>query len=78
MNVSLPNPLKDFVEGQVSERGFATSSEFVRDLIRDEQARTELRGLILAGMKSGHGSEMDDEYFDRLRDSVDETETDTQ
>jgi antitoxin ParD1/3/4 len=74
MNVSLPDPLKDFVETQVSERGFGTSSEFVRDLIRREQARTQLRDLVLAGMGSAPGSEMDDDYFGRLRERVRATE----
>jgi antitoxin ParD1/3/4 len=70
MNISLPAPLKDFVEEQVVERGFGTSSEFVRDLIRSEQDRTRLRSLIVAGVSSGPGSELDDAYFERLRERV--------
>ncbi|QDE36398.1 type II toxin-antitoxin system ParD family antitoxin [Microbacterium foliorum] len=70
MNVSLPDPLKEFVEDQVAERGFGTSSEFVRDLIRKEQARSTLRALVVSGMGSGPGSEMDGDYFDRLRQRV--------
>ncbi len=68
MNVSLPDSLKDFVESQVSERGFGTSSEFVRDLIRREQERLHLRTLVLDGMASGEGSVIDAAYFDALRD----------
>lgn len=68
MNVSLPEVLKEFVEEQVSNRGYGTSSEFIRELIRREQARTELRDLVLDGMSSGHGSELDDSYFERLRE----------
>ena len=66
MNVSLPETLKEFVETQVSERGYGTSSEFVRHLIRREQARMKLRDLVLDGMTSGPGSELDDGYFERL------------
>ena len=36
MNVSLPEALKDFVEDQVSARGYSTSSEYVRELIRKD------------------------------------------
>ena len=36
MNVSLPEALKDFVEDQVSVRGYSTSSEYVRELIRKD------------------------------------------
>lgn len=70
MNVSLPDSLKEFVEAQVGERGYGTSSEFVRDLIRHEQARTELRALIVDGMASGEGSTLDDTYFQRLRERI--------
>lgn len=70
MNVSLPDGLKEFVEAQVDERGYGTSSEFIRDLIRRERARTQLRALVVDGMGSGAGSEMDEEYFQRLRERI--------
>ena len=37
MNISLPETLKSFVDGQVVERGYGTSSEYVRELIRKDQ-----------------------------------------
>ncbi len=70
MNVSLPDGLKEFVEAQVDERGYGTSSEFVRELIRREQARTQLRALVVEGMGSGPGSEMDEAYFQRMRERI--------
>ena len=36
MNISLPEELKDFVDSQV-KRGYGTSSEYVRELIRKDQ-----------------------------------------
>jgi len=47
MNVSLPDALKAFVDVQVSQRGYGTSSEYVRELIRKDQERQHLRGLLL-------------------------------
>ena len=70
MNVSLPDGLKHFVESQVGERGYGTSSEFIRELIRREQARARLRELVVDGMASGAGSDLDEQYLDRLRDRV--------
>ena len=70
MNVSLPDPLKAFVEAQVSEGGYGTSSEFVRELIRREQSRLQLRGLVVDGMASGPGSDVDEAYFERLRERI--------
>ena len=70
MNVSLPEALKDFVENQVSARGYSTSSEYVRELIRKDQDRQRLRGLLLEGAASPQAATADADYFDRLRDRV--------
>ncbi len=52
MNISLPESLKTFVDEQVSERGYGTSSEYVRELIRNDQERRQLRSLLLDGADS--------------------------
>lgn len=39
MNISLPDTLKSFVDEQVSARGYGTSSEYVRELIRMDRER---------------------------------------
>ena len=52
MNISLPETLKSFVDAQVSQRGYGTSSEYVRELIRKDQDRLSLRNLLLAGAAS--------------------------
>ena len=67
MNISLPDGMKSFVDEQVSERGYGTSSEYVRDLIRREQDRLELRRLVLEGAASPRTGEADAPYFDALR-----------
>jgi antitoxin ParD1/3/4 len=68
MNISLPDKLKAFVDEQVSQRGYGTSSEYVRELIRKEQDRQQLRGLLLAGAASAPTAPVDSGYFDALRD----------
>lgn len=70
MNISLPDSLKSFVDEQVSERGYGTSSEYVRELIRKDQDRQRLRGLLLAGAASAPAAPADAAYFDALRDRV--------
>jgi len=67
MNISLPDGMKAFVDEQVSERGYGTSSEYVRDLIRREQDRLELRKLVLNGASSPRTGEADAPYFNPLR-----------
>ena len=68
MNISLPEALKSFVDDQVSSRGYSTSSEYVRELIRKERDRQRLRGLLLEGAMSPQADTADADYFDRLRD----------
>jgi antitoxin ParD1/3/4 len=67
MNISLPDSLKDFVDEQVNQGGYGTSSEYVRELIRKDQDRLRLRGLLLAGAKSAQTKPVTDAYFDSLR-----------
>jgi len=67
INISLPDALKSFVDEQVSQRGYGTSSEYVRDLIRKDQDRLQLRGLLLAGAASAPAAAGDAAYFDALR-----------
>ncbi|MQM32282.1 MAG: type II toxin-antitoxin system ParD family antitoxin [Candidatus Accumulibacter phosphatis] len=70
MNISLPDALKTFVDEQVSQRGYGTSSEYVRELIRKDQDRQQLRSLLLAGASSRPAGAADTKYFADLRDRV--------
>lgn len=70
MNISLPDSLKDFVDEQVDERGYGTSSEYIRELIRKEQDRLQLRSLLMAGASSAPTKPVDGTYFDGLRRKV--------
>jgi antitoxin ParD1/3/4 len=70
MNISLPDTLKSFVDEQVSQRGYGTSSEYVRELIRKDQDRLQLRSLLLAGAASAPAAPADAAYFEGLRHRV--------
>jgi len=70
MNISLPDSLKSFVDEQVTSRGYGTSSEYVRELIRKDQDRMRLRTLLVQGAGSPSGTVADGAYFASLRDRV--------
>jgi len=70
MNISLPDTLKSFVDEQVSQRGYGTSSEYVRELIRRDQDRLQLRNLLLAGASSAPTATVNETYFEGLRERV--------
>lgn len=70
MNVSLPEELKRFVDAQAQEGGYGSTSEFVRDLIRREQDRQQLRRLLLDGAASAPAGSADAQYFAALRSQI--------
>lgn len=70
MNISLPEALREFVEGQVAEKGYGTSSEYVRELIRKDRDRQHLRALLLEGAQSATSGPADAAYFGALRDRI--------
>ena len=56
MNIALPDNLKDYVIGRVTEGGYTSASEYVRELIRSDQkqkAQERLESLLLEGLESG-------------------------
>jgi len=60
MNISLPDPLKKFVDGQIAQGRYSSVSEYVRELIRaDEKRKAEEQheAKLLEGL-SGAESEL--------------------
>lgn len=70
MNISLPEPLKRFVDEHVAAAGYGTCSEYLRELIRRDQDRLHLRSLILEGAASPVSGEADEQYFASLRSDI--------
>ena len=73
MNISLPDPMKDFVDHQVASGRYSSASEYVRELIReDERRRAEekLEALLLEGLNSGDPIEITPEYWERKRQQL--------
>ena len=65
MNISMPDPMRDWVQEQIEGGKYASSSDYVRDLIRQDQTRADkvdaLQAAITKGLESGIGSKsMDD------------------
>lgn len=57
MNVSLPDPMKDWVEAQALSGRYSNASDYVRDLIRRDQERcgkiAHMQMLVTEGLESG-------------------------
>jgi len=71
MNVSVPELMKDWCEAQVREGRYATTSDYVRDLIRrDQDSRSRVKALQAAideGLASGLSPRSLDEILAEAR-----------
>jgi antitoxin ParD1/3/4 len=67
MNVSLPDPMKDWVESRTHDGRFSNASDYVRHLIRKDQERqaamAAFQAEITAGLASGDGQPFDSAAF---------------
>ena len=67
MNVSLPDPMKEWVEAQTETGRYANASDYVRDLIRRDQERNDkiaaMQRFVDDGLKSRIGGRSRDELF---------------
>lgn len=70
MNISLSEPLKQFVDEEVRQGGYSSTSDYVRDLIRQHQRRKAqdfLRQLIAEGLASGPTEPVTADTFEQMR-----------
>ena len=67
MNVSLPAQMKDWVEDRIDTGQYHNASEYIRDLIRKDQAENEkieaFRAAISIGRDSGTDNRSVDDIF---------------
>jgi antitoxin ParD1/3/4 len=73
LNISLPDNLKTFIEKEVKEGGYSTTSEYLRTLVRQAQkqkAQETLETQLLEGLASGQSSEMSAKDWQAIRQEV--------
>lgn len=73
MNISLPDPLKDFVDCQIAEGRYSSVSEYIRELIRDDErrkAQERLEALLLEGLESEETELTRQDFEDIRRDAL--------
>lgn len=74
MNVSLPDPMKDWVESQAGTGRYSNASDYVRDLIRHDQERAgkiaEMQRLVTEGLDSGVSNRSMDEILEAARSTA--------
>jgi antitoxin ParD1/3/4 len=73
LNISLPGPLREWIEAQVKGGRYGNASEYLRELIRrdqERQAQERLERLLLDGVESGTASPLTKKDWAELRTEV--------
>ena len=80
MTVSLPDPMKEWIEEQVKRGDYASTSDYVRDAVRKDRerrepnyplTREELRDMIAEGRASGVSDKTLEQVFEEAMKQVD-------
>ncbi len=67
MNISLPDPLRDFVEKEVRGGGYSSVSEYVRELVRRAKSDKELAARLVESLDSADLGEITPAFYEKLR-----------
>jgi antitoxin ParD1/3/4 len=70
INISLPEPLKEWIEAQVAAGGYGTASEYVRHLLREDQRRRlreQIDRTLHESLDSGPSTPMTAADWERIR-----------
>lgn len=70
LNVSLPDTLHAFLEKRVTEGGYPTASDYLRDLVQEDQrrkAQDRLDALLQEGLDSGPATPMTPQDWKEVR-----------
>lgn len=66
MNISLPDPMKAWVEEQTKDGRYSNSSDYVRDLIRRDQIKAQKIANMQRLIDEGRASGISDQTFDEI------------
>ena len=75
MNISLPDPMREWVESQSQNGAYANKSDYMRDLIRKDQLQVKkfnaMQEAITKGLESGEAKAFDKVFFKkRMQDRL--------
>lgn len=65
VNITLPEPLKQFVDEQIASGRYGSTSEYMRELIRADERRmaeAKLEGLLLDGLRGEPATMTSDDW----------------
>jgi antitoxin ParD1/3/4 len=74
VNVSMPDPMKQWVDGQAKSGRYLDAGDYIRNLIRQDQERTTkisaMQRLVDEGLASGTADETMEDILQSLQDAA--------
>jgi antitoxin ParD1/3/4 len=73
INVSLPSPMRAYLEKRVKLDGFGSISDFIRALVREDQkrqAQEELERRLLAALDTSEATPMTAQDWEEIKTAV--------
>jgi len=70
MNVSLPEPMKAWVEAQVESGHYSNASDYVRALIRRDQEYQDKREILIKALLTGQKSSLSQQTIEDIWEEV--------
>jgi antitoxin ParD1/3/4 len=72
MNISLPDKMKKWIEAQIETGRYANVSDYMRDLVRGEQAKAEYNAWLAKEVEIGIASGFHESTIEELFDLANE------
>lgn len=66
MNISLPAPMRNWVQGQIESGQYASASDYIRDLIRRDRERKNKQAALVRALIEGEESGVSDRSLDEI------------
>ncbi|HSC75998.1 MAG TPA: type II toxin-antitoxin system ParD family antitoxin [Pseudomonadales bacterium] len=70
MNISLPDPMKMWVEDQINTGHYSNASDYMRDLIRRDQTMQREREALIQALVAGESSGISERTIDSVWQGV--------
>jgi len=70
MNVSLPEPMKAWVEAQVESGHYSNASDYIRALIRRDQEYQDRREILIKALLAGEKSGLSQQTIEDIWEDV--------
>ena len=70
IQISLPDEMQEWIEHEVQAGGFATLSDYFRELVREAKLRQELENQLIAGLNSGEPQKATSQWWAALHSEI--------